>query len=127
VEALLVEVVTWARRVPGMKAVALLGSHARGEPRPDSDVDLLLLTTDPGALLDDLGWTARFGRPRRHAREDWGRAVSVRVDHASGLELELSVARPDWATRPDDGTRRVVTGGLRVLWDPDGILEPLRE
>ena len=45
----------------------------------------------------------------------------------SGLEVEFGVAPPSWAaTDPvDEGTRRVVTDGALVLYDPKGILARL--
>ena len=33
------------QEIPGAE-VRLFGSHARGEPRPDSDVDLMIIVTD---------------------------------------------------------------------------------
>ena len=37
----------WAASQPDIVAVGLAGSHARGAARPDSDVDLVILSTDP--------------------------------------------------------------------------------
>jgi hypothetical protein len=37
-------------------------------------------------------------------------------------EVEFGFAAPDWAAMPlDDGTRRVVAGGLRLLLDRDEL------
>jgi len=41
--------------------VALVGSHARGEARPDSDVDLVLVCADPDEALFDRSWMVGFG------------------------------------------------------------------
>jgi hypothetical protein len=57
--------------------------------------------------------------------EAWGRVTSLRVWYEDGLEVEFSLATPDWATSPDDGTRRVVSDGLRVLWDPNGLFDSM--
>ena len=42
---------------------------------------------------------------------------------ASGLEVELDVGTPAWASVDpvDPGTRKVVSDGMRVLHDPDGL------
>jgi predicted nucleotidyltransferase len=55
--------------IPGAE-VRLFGSHARGEARPDSDIDLLITVTDDWlahhdrwAVLDHLRW--RLSQPRR--------------------------------------------------------------
>jgi hypothetical protein len=43
------EIVAWARRHPEIKAVYLYGSRARGDHRPDSDIDLaVVMNTQPG-------------------------------------------------------------------------------
>jgi predicted nucleotidyltransferase len=41
-------------KVPGLVAAYLFGSHARGEAKPASDVDVALWMTDAPATLDDL-------------------------------------------------------------------------
>ena len=39
---LIVQVVlVWAKAQPKIRAVALVGSHARGTARPDSDIDVM--------------------------------------------------------------------------------------
>ena len=45
----------------------------------------------------------------------------------SGLEVELDAAPPSWAaTDPvNEGTRRVVTDGVSVVYDPKGVLARL--
>ncbi len=37
----------WTRGGADVVGGALVGSHARGEARPDSDVDLMIVTTSP--------------------------------------------------------------------------------
>lgn len=117
IDKLLADVCAWAAERGEIRAVALVGSHARGVPRPDSDVDLVILTERPRDLLEDLGWTVTFGTVDRSLREDWGRVTSVRVWYAAGPEVEFGVTTPDWALVPDEGTLRVVRDGLRVLFD----------
>lgn len=118
---------TWATGRPEVRAVALVGSHARGAARPDSDVDLILLAERPEDLTENVEWLNGFGRVRRLAVENWGRVTSLRAWYASGLEVEFALARAEWATAPDVGTRRVVADGLRVLLDRDGVFERLAD
>ena len=122
---LLRELRKWAESDEAVAAVALVGSHARGDARPGSDVDLVVLSSSPAQLLEDRGWMTRFGVVRAAEDEDWGRVTSLRVWYANDLEVEFSLATPDWATSPDDGTRRVASDGLRVLWDPNGLFESI--
>jgi predicted nucleotidyltransferase len=37
-----------------LERVALFGSRARGDHRPDSDYDVAVLIKDPGALTEEL-------------------------------------------------------------------------
>jgi hypothetical protein len=57
----------------------------------------------------------------------WGAVTERRFALPSGLEVELGMTPPSWAaTDPmDEGTRRVVTDGVSVVYDPKGILARL--
>lgn len=126
-ETLLREVVIWAENADGIAGVALVGSYAYGAARPDSDVDLVLLMPDPKPFLEATAWLDRFGPVASCDVEDWGAVTSLRVVYESGLEVEFGLSTPAWADIPvDAGTRRVVSDGMRVLYDPEGIMEALQ-
>ncbi len=116
----------WADEDARIRAIALVGSWARGVARADSDVDLLVLATDVEVLLDDRAWFGRFGLGLVGAR-DFGAIQERRIRRASGLEVEIGIGDPSWAsTDPlDEGTRRVASDGLRIVADPDGLLARL--
>jgi hypothetical protein len=129
VEHVLAAVTVWAecRTVRGL---ALVGSHARGQAKPDSDVDLILLVNDPLLFRTDTAWLAEIDwgfRPVAHRDADYGAVWSRHVRLADGLEIEFGFASPSWAdVEPvDAGTQRVITDGCRILNDPDGILAAL--
>jgi hypothetical protein len=126
-------VVAWAKRRSDIVGVALVGSWARGNARPTSDIDLMLLTPDPEAFrsssawLDEIDWAA-LGASMKSSRDvPYGAAWSRHVELDEGTSVEFSFARPNWAsTSPcDPGTRAVVSRGCRVLHDPTGILQRL--
>lgn len=122
-DAFLSKLTHWARSQPGIRSVVLVGSHARGQARPDSDVDLVLLTPQPRAFLDDKGWVAQFGRVKSLKKEDWGKVTSLRVFYENGLEVEFGFATPDWASLPlDEGTLQVISGGMKILVDKQRLL-----
>jgi predicted nucleotidyltransferase len=123
IEEFLSRVCAWAESEPAIAAVALVGSQARGTARPDSDVDLVILTHEPGAYLDDLAWTRLFGEPSRRTIEDWGMVTSVRVWYAGGPEVEYGIAGADWGADPaDEGTARVIREGIRIVCEKGGLL-----
>jgi predicted nucleotidyltransferase len=104
-----------------VRALLVVGSVARGDARPDSDVDVVLLATEPERYLGRIDWVRTFGATRHTEIEDYGRLVSIRAVYRSGLEVEFGIAAPDWAEAPfDPGTEEVARGGIVVLLDRDG-------
>ena len=47
VNIFLTEVVAWASKQDSVIGVSLVGSYAHGQARPDSDVDLVILSNKP--------------------------------------------------------------------------------
>ncbi len=127
VEAVLGRLARWAGLRGDIRALALVGSWAYGRPRCDSDVDVVLLTEFPSSYIDSEDWLTSVGGVRLVRTVQWGVITERRFALQSGLEVELGVGAPTWArTDPvDEGTRRVVSDGMRVLYDPDGVLEAL--
>ncbi|MBT8123555.1 MAG: nucleotidyltransferase domain-containing protein [Gammaproteobacteria bacterium] len=114
---------SWAKERTEVVALVLVGSHARGTARPDSDVDLIVLCTNPVVLLHDRDWVAGFGKVQRMGTEDYGPMQSLRVFYENGLEVEFGIAGPAWARVPlDPGTRRILSDGRRILYDQKGLL-----
>jgi predicted nucleotidyltransferase len=123
VASFLKSLVEWAGLQPHVAALALVGSHARGAARQDSDIDLIVLVTSPLPYLEDATWVSVFGQPVRHEIEDWGKVTSIRVWYATGLEVEFGLTGLDWASDPaDQGDAHVVRHGIKVLYDRDGRL-----
>lgn len=113
----------WAEERDDIRALALIGSHARGSARPDSDIDLVLVCSDPARYVRRTDWVSGFGPPRRVTCEDWGRVQSVRVFYETGEEIEFAIAGIDWAEVPlDPGTVGVLKNGCSILIDRDGSL-----
>jgi uncharacterized protein len=88
IEQFLRELAEWASAREDILAVALIGSHARGEARKDSDVDLILLVENPEKYFTDEDWSAQFGTIRRRRTEPYGRITSLRVWYGDGREVE---------------------------------------
>jgi predicted nucleotidyltransferase len=126
VEQLLARARDWAARRPDVVAVALAGSWAYGRARMDSDVDLVVLTTDKSACLRGESWVAELGGTRIIRTQHWGPLYTERrFVLPSGLEVEFGVAPPTWAAAdpPDPNiSEDIGNGGLRALYDPEGIL-----
>ncbi|WP_457963949.1 nucleotidyltransferase family protein [Arthrobacter sp. D1-29] len=117
------DVATWAKQEDKVRAVALVGSYARGAERMASDVDLVVLSDTPRSL-EDARWFEQLHPGARLIRSEvWGPVRERRFRLASGLIVELGIAPSSWADTPlDEGTRRVLSDGHRVLYDT-GLLE----
>jgi uncharacterized protein len=126
---LLAAIKGWAAGQRGVRAVALVGSWARGTARADSDVDVVLLAESPARYVQSGEWLSAFGAVRVIRTRRWGILTERRLARSSGLEVDVGVASPMWAsTQPlDTGPAQVAGDGLIVLYDPDRVLARLRE
>lgn len=117
----------WADGRSDVRALALVGSWARGAPHADSDVDVVLLSSDPARYIERDDWLDEVGGTRLVRTLPWGALTERRFALSGGFEVELGVGAPSWASVDpvDAGTREVVNDGLRVLYDPDGMLAGL--
>ncbi|HUH97210.1 MAG TPA: nucleotidyltransferase domain-containing protein [Anaerolineales bacterium] len=119
----------WVQDKPDILAVGYVGSWARGEAGPDSDLDLIILTADPEIYLNDPKWLSEFGEVREVKREDWGPVQTRRAFYQDGSEIEFNFTTKDWAKiNPlDEGTVRPVSDGLKIIYDPAQLLRKLEE
>jgi hypothetical protein len=63
VEQFLARVCAWSLQRPDVVAVALVGSWGCSQPGMDSDVDLVVLTTDKPAYLHEESWGQSSAAP----------------------------------------------------------------
>lgn len=117
------ELTRWASSRSDLRALALVGSHARNAATDSSDVDLVIIANDPKIYLDDTDWVWQFGMVARQQVEDYGRLTSLRVWYRAGLEVEYGLTDERWAALPlDSGTRQVIEAGMRILFERGEIL-----
>ena len=117
-ETFLARVKRWAEETAHIGVLLVVGSHARVTERPDSDLDLVLVTTKRDELVADQTFPETFGRVLRRQTEHYGACTSVRAWYEGGLEVEFGLVEPSWLALPlDEGTRRVLADGHRVLVD----------
>jgi predicted nucleotidyltransferase len=118
-----------------LRSLAVCGSWARGCPRADSDLDLLILAREPSEWRTDLDWLrdlpfeqAGFAI-RAVETATYGAAWSAHIRLGFNIELEITFAETAWASDAplDSGTLRVVTDGIVVEVDKDGLLTKLVE
>jgi predicted nucleotidyltransferase len=115
----------WAQTEPEIMAVALIGSYAREAATEGSDIDLLVLVSDPRRYVESTGWLQQFGPVERQQLQTFGNVTSLRVWYQTGHEVEYGLTTRDWVHLPlDEGTQRVIRDGMRVLWEREALLSP---
>ena len=114
-ESIAARVAAWA---PGRREI--LGAGLAGS-------QLVLLVEDATAYTQRAEWIHALGATRIVRTERLGLLTERRLALSSGLELEVAIAEPSWASVVplDPETRRVVANGFRILHDPHGLLRTL--
>ena len=151
-KTLLDDVVEALRSVPGIAAIALGGSHARGTHRPDSDLDIGLYYREaaPFAVSDIRNIAERFASapPTVTGFYEWGPFVNggawienpvCKIDfiYRNIEQLERTIedaergkSEHSYDQHPPFGFRSVTTLGeiacAEPLFDPNGILLALK-
>ena len=127
VEDVIERVTRWAAHRDDVLGLLLVGSYARDAARPDSDIDLVLLTKEVARYADNT-WADELNLGELTRIQSWGAITERRFLTDTGLEVEINIGSPDWASVDpvDPGTHRVVTDGARTLHDPEGALAELQ-
>ncbi len=126
-QAFILQLLPWAKGQADILGILLVGSQAHGAARPDSDIDLVIASTTPSTYIDNVAWTAEFGKVDRTQIEDYGKLTSVRVWYKSGLEVEFGFTDRSWTRLPlDPGTKQVLDGGYRLLFERKDFFSPLK-
>jgi hypothetical protein len=129
ISAILADVSRWARSRSDVRGLAVVGSYASGKARPDSDVDLVIVTDDPAAYGNAVWMHQAVGRcaVTESRRERFGNVWSTFVTLAQGPEIEFTFAEPSWAKAdpPAAEVCDIVRGGIVILHDPHGELRAL--
>ena len=128
VDNFLSTIILWATKQKDIHAILLVGSHARGNAMPTSDIDLCILVDNPNIYLSDQLWAEQFGAIKKQQIEYYGNVTSLRIQYQNSFEVEYSFTTLDWASIPvDTGTRQVIKDGAKILYDPKHRLFKLLE
>jgi predicted nucleotidyltransferase len=115
----------WSTRRKDIRAVALVGSFANQTASENSDVDLVIITEKPEKYLTNTDWARVFGVVITQRTENYGKLTSLRVWYESGLEIEYGFTTREWVRTPlDEGTKRVIADGMKILFEKEELLSP---
>jgi aminoglycoside 6-adenylyltransferase len=126
--------VAWAQAQPDIRAVIVLGSRARTDRPADewSDLDLLVITSDPSRLLAHTDWLEQLGTPWVTFLEPTavGGGTERRVLFEGGLDVDFSPFPVEFVQQfaahglPPE-VAGVIRRGLRFVLDKDGLAASL--
>ncbi|KKR16703.1 MAG: hypothetical protein UT45_C0004G0034 [Candidatus Daviesbacteria bacterium GW2011_GWA2_39_33] len=121
------EFTDWAKKQDEILGTLLVGSYARGTARPDSDIDIVIITNNPDIYANNNDWVTSFGKVKEFKDEDYKIVKGKRVFYENGLEVEYGITTPVWVKIDpvDPGTYRVISEGSKILCDKDEILKNL--
>jgi nucleotidyltransferase-like protein len=126
-------VAKWVRRNANTRALGMVGSWARGNPRPDSDLDLLILARNPelyftdDSLLAKIGFATTGYQVLSRAVVDYGARRSHKLGLSPDAAVELIFAPLNWANFDpvEPGSARIARDGLCILVDKDRLFSRL--
>jgi predicted nucleotidyltransferase len=132
-DAIVRAVAAWARTRRDIRAMALVGSWARGNPHRRSDIDLVLLSDRAAEYRRRRKWLAEIDfegagyRVQSSQNARYGAVWSRHVTLVPSAKVELTFAKRSWArTDPvDPGTRGIVMDAFRTIVDKDRLLAAL--
>jgi aminoglycoside 6-adenylyltransferase len=133
-EGLNMRFVTWAQGQQDVRGLLKVGSRARTRAPADSlsDLDLVIITTNPNRYLTETAWFEYLGEVLLTFIEETavGQGFERRVLYRGSLDVDFSIV-------PDDTFRQLIASGFpiavqdifrrgfRVLIDKDKMLEKL--
>lgn len=126
-------VADWAVAREDIRAMALVGSWARGDAHLRSDIDLMLLSDRAAEYRRRRKWLGEISFAgagyRILSSEDasYGVVWSRHLKLMPAAKVELTFAQCSWAkTDPVDlGTRSIVKDACKIIFDKDGTLARL--
>ena len=114
----------FAANTPHIESVLIVGSYARGTNKEDSDLDLVIVTSDKTRMVANQEFVEHFGPIKKKQTEHYGACTSIRVWYENGMEVEFGIVEPSWIAKPlDAGTYQVLSDGYRIIVDKMSYFE----
>lgn len=125
-EVFLEDIKKWAEKEENIESVIIVGSYARGTFNKNSDIDIVIITTDKEKMLKKQEFIEKFGDIEKSQIEYYGACTSIRVFYKNGKEVEFGIVETSWIKQPlDSGTHKVLSDGFKVIVDKKGYFKDL--
>jgi aminoglycoside 6-adenylyltransferase len=125
----------WAENHPDVRAAMVIGSQARRDRPADewSDLDLVVVTTEPDTMMADIEWLQALGKPLlTFVETNPAGSPERRVLFEGGLDVDIVPLHPQAIDHLQAGLdtkaaeavelANLIGRGTRILFDLDGAL-----
>lgn len=111
-------IIDWGNQDHDIDSIIVVGSYARGQQKPESDLDLVIITSNKAKFFQNHDFVAQFGKATKIQTEFYGAVTSVRATYEDSSEIEFSIADATWVEKPlSASTSQVLRRGFKVLVD----------
>lgn len=126
-EDFLYELKEYAQVTSHIESVIIVGSYARGASREDSDLDIVIITSNKPGMVANQEFVQNFGKIQKQQTEYYGACTSIRVWYKDGKEVEFRIVDSSWVSAPlDAGTYQVLSDGYKIVIDKKGHFQDLK-
>lgn len=116
----------YAENSSHIESVLIVGSYARGTNKENSDIDIIIITSNKSEMVTEQLFTQAFGKVHKQQTEYYGACTSIRVWYGDGKEVEFGIVEPSWISIPlDSGTFKVLSDGYKLIVDKKKYFEKL--
>lgn len=121
------ELKEYARNTSHIESIIIVGSYARGTNKENSDLDIVIITSNKSGMLAKQGFIQEFGEVYKQQIEYYGACTSIRVWYKDRKEVEFGIVEPSWISMPlDTGTHQVLSDGYKIIIDKKRYFENLK-
>jgi aminoglycoside 6-adenylyltransferase len=129
---LLQNILEWGSACPEIRGLVMVGSGARSDHPADewSDIDLVLITTNPTLFLQSSDWLKLISEPwiATVEKDPHGNTVERRVLFRNGIDIDFMVLGSDrLAGFQEAPLSEIIQRGMRILLDKDDVLVGVRK
>lgn len=116
----------YAENTSHIESVLIVGSYARGTNKENSDLNIVIVTSNKSDMITNQDFTQEFGEVYKQQTEYYGACTSIRTWYGDGKEVEFGIVEPSWVTIPlDTGTYQVLSDGYKLIVDKKRYFENL--
>ncbi len=121
------ELKEYARNTSHIESIIIVGSYARGTNKENSDLDIVIITSNKSGMIVNQDFIQDFGEVYKQQIEYYGACTSIRVWYKDGKEVEFGIVEPSWISIPlDTGTYKVLSDGYKIIIDKKQYFENLK-